>query len=137
MTGKVLCLCGLAIIGWFDLKDRMIPMLLLIANIICATGFQVLVGRKNICLILGGACIGILFLLISALTKEAVGYGDGLGILGIGIYHGLWDTLEILMVTFGVLFFVSIFVLVYKKMSKKTEIPFYPFLVMGYGLWCI
>lgn len=84
-------------------------------------------------LILGGVGIGIVFLILSKVTEEGLGYGDSLGILILGVGLGVWKLLEVLTVTFLLLFVWSSIVWCIRK-KKNQLIPFYPFLVTGYVL---
>lgn len=75
---------------------------------------------------------GILCLIISLCTKEAIGKGDGLLILVMGEYLCFSHILGICMMAF---FFAGALALVFRRRWKKTgrkEIPFVPFLLIGY-----
>ena len=82
----------------------------------------------------GGAGVGILFLLVSKVTREGFGYGDSWAILALGIYLGLWGVLDVLVGTFCFLAVAALVCLTAKKMSRKHTIPFIPFLAAGYLL---
>ena len=75
----------------------------------------------------GGAGVGILFLLVSKVTREGFGYGDSWAILALGIYLGLWGVLDVLVGTFCFLAVAALVCLTAKKMSRKHTIPFIPF----------
>ena len=79
-----------------------------------------------------GAGVGIAFLGISKITREAFGYGDGIVILILGICLGLWDLLIVLMVSFLGASLIAILLLVWSKGAKKQSMPFIPFLCIGY-----
>ena len=83
-------------------------------------------------LLAGGAGIGLLFLFISKVTREEIGYGDSWGIFFLGIYLGLWKVLEVLAVTFVILFIWSVVIWCAGKRGRQQEIPFYPLLSIGY-----
>lgn len=79
-----------------------------------------------------GLLPGIFLLAIGKLTKEAVGYGDGLTVLVMGIYLDLWDTCEIVA---GGLFLSAIWggiLMILKKKEIKQEFPWMPFLMISY-----
>lgn len=82
---------------------------------------------ENICL---GAGVGIIFLVISKVTDEAIGYGDSVAITILGAYLGFWVILENLAGAFFLSAFWSIAQMSIRK-SKKS-IPFIPFLTAGY-----
>lgn len=81
---------------------------------------------------IGGAGIGILFFFISKYTREAIGYGDSWIILLLGIYLGLWDLLWLLSIAFTVTGVLAVFLLAFRKCSRKITIPFVPFLTLAY-----
>lgn len=118
-----------------DMKSRSISVRFLrvcaAGSILCA-GYQIATGELNHWLVCTGIFVGICFLLISKLTEEAMGYGDSLMVLFLGIIVGFWDILTILAITFLLLLCVTIPVLWKKKMSRKFSLPFLPFLTGGY-----
>ena len=82
--------------------------------------------------LLGGILAGAVFLLISKVTDEEVGYGDSWGILVLGTYMGIWRLLEVLSIAFLLLGAAAGAVLCTKRMSRKCALPFFPFLAGGY-----
>lgn len=131
MDGVILLLITpLAVV---DVRRQRIPVSYLI---ILAAGsiLKQCTGRpEDVWLILGGAGIGCIFLILSKVTEEGLGYGDSLGILILGIGLGTWKLLEVLMATFLLLFVWSMIIWCIRK-KKNQRIPFYPFLVSGYFL---
>lgn len=78
--------------------------------------------------ILAGALPGILILLIGKFTKESIGYGDGLGILAVGVFVGARSCLLILT---GAFLFSAVYGLVSlltKRKKSSDTIAFFPFL---------
>lgn len=134
---QIVCLGLLIIVSAIDIKYRKIPVEILMAMNVGAVIFQCLCHREEVVLIAGGVAAGIVFLAISKMTEEGVGYGDSLGILGLGIYLGLWKLFEILASAFFLLALCAIVVLASKRMSRKIALPFYPFLTAAYVLWMI
>lgn len=132
---QMVCLGILVIVSAIDIKYRKIPAEILAAINVGAFLFQCLCHKEDAALVAGGIVTGIMFLLISKVTGEGVGYGDSLGILGLGIYLGLWKLFEVLAGAFFLLALCAIIVLVRKKMSRKMSLPFYPFLTIAYVFW--
>ena len=81
---------------------------------------------------ISGAIIGILFLLISWTTKQAIGYADSLIILSLGFYLGFWNTISMLGISFVFSAMTGLFVLYRCGWSRKAAMPFFPFLTIGY-----
>lgn len=81
-----------------------------------------------------GGLLGVVFLGISKITGEAIGYGDSLAILILGIYLGIWGVLEVLATAFFFLGVLGVICIVLGKKKKQLAFPFYPFLTAGYLL---
>ena len=76
---------------------------------------------------------GAVLTLLSLLTRQGIGLGDGLLLLFMGPCMGLTGTVLGLMTA---LFAGSIFsgiLLAIKKATRKTRIPFVPFVALGMG----
>lgn len=122
----------LSVCSWLDWKKRSIPVWVLSFASIVIVIFRVFHWEERAILWLGGAGIGILFLAMSKLTKEAMGYGDSWMILLLGIYLGLWDVLWLLSIAFLLSGVMAIVLLVRYKYSRKVSFPFIPFLTIAY-----
>lgn len=85
-----------------------------------------------------GAGIGFLFLLISWITDEAVGYGDSVAIMILGGLLGFWSMAENLAWAFFIngMWAIGLITVQWVKRKKLTKemkmIPFLPFLTIGY-----
>ena len=82
--------------------------------------------------LLGGCLPGGIFLLISLLTREKIGSGDGLVLLALGCGFAIEEVVGIVGMALFFAAIVAIVLLVVKKASRKTEIPFVPFLFLGF-----
>lgn len=122
----------LSILSVIDIQFRRIPAEILGMANAAAILYQLIFRREELWLLIGGAAVGIAFLLFSRVTRERMGYGDSWAILILGIFLGLWGLLEVLAAAFFLLAAVSIVLLARKKMSKSCAVPFYPFLTIGY-----
>ena len=65
------------------------------------------------------------------ITREAIGYGDSLAILILGIYLGVWGLLEVLATSFFILGILALGCVTLRR-KKSLAFPFYPFLTVGY-----
>lgn len=116
-----------------DIRSRKIPttgLLLWGVVTIAYQGWMVWRGEiriENVCL---GAGVGILFLIISRITEEAIGYGDSVAITILGAYLGFWGILENLAGAFFISAIWSIWQVSIQK--SKRSISFFPFLTTGY-----
>ena len=77
---------------------------------------------------------GAFFLFLSFLSRQSVGYGDGLLLLGAG--PALGAETAVMGMVFGVFAcgIISGILLVFKKVKKKARMPFVPFLTLGMGV---
>lgn len=126
---------GILLVGsFFDMKERKIPILLLLAGgAAAAVLFLMQTAEAKWETALLEAAFSLLpgtgMLLLSFVSGEKVGRGDGFLLLVLGALEGA----ETVCLTFGIgLFLQSVFavgLLIAKKADKQTCIPFVPFLL--------
>lgn len=117
-----------------DLWKKRLPVVYLGILLAAAVVINLVTGRAALWEILSGILYGGVFLLISVLTKGAIGFGDGVMIAATGAWTGVVFTM-----TASIFGFLSagIFGLIYikvKKMDRKTKLPFAPFFLFN-CLW--
>lgn len=71
---------------------------------------------------------GMILLLLAWVTKESIGYGDGVSVLLLGGMAGFKACVWVLCFSLILLSVVGLVLLVIKHMDKKTKIPYLPFL---------
>lgn len=90
---------------------------------------------------LTGACIGIVLIVASVITGQAVGAGDGLVFSISGLLLGFWGNMQLLVISLFIeLLFIGVWAFVRKvkrgsvSMSEimKKKIPFLPFIFISY-----
>lgn len=116
----------------WDLIKRELPVAYLNLGTVLVVLYQMNHYEETWYSIIGGAITGILFLILSKYSGEAIGYGDSWMILNFGIYHGMWKCFVLLEIAFGISFVFSCIGLWSKKLKKKARIPFFPFLMIGH-----
>lgn len=84
-----------------------------------------------------GIIVGIGMILVSICTKQAIGLGDGLVLVVIGLFMGVWKALMILFIAGILVAIIGGLMIVLKKGSLKTSLPFIPFLLVAYGVYVI
>lgn len=128
----------LCIVSVWDIKNREIPMWLIAAGGILSASLGCLSSETSAVLMGAGALVGMLFLLISWMTREAFGYGDSLMIAVTGIYLGFWNLLYMLVWAYVLAAIFAGYVLIQKGFCKKEAFPFVPFLLLAYmGIMCL
>lgn len=122
-------LCGLSVA---DIQFRRIPAEWLVLASLAVAVRQIFLSPLDPWLAAGGAAVGSVFLLISKMTDQSLGYADSWAILLLGIFLGLWDLLEVLAAALCLLGAVSMWILARRRSGRKCRLPFYPFLTAGY-----
>ena len=81
--------------------------------------------------ICAGIGVGVLFLLVSKMTEEAIGYGDSVAIMILGGYLGFWKVVEVLA---AAIFTSGVCSVILAFRGRVKTMPFFPFLTLGYIL---
>lgn len=122
-----------------DIKDRTISKTGLFLWGILTIVYQAVrlyYGNVHLEEIIRGVGIGAIFLIISWLTDEAIGYGDSVAIMILAGLLGFWGVAENLAWTFFINGIWTIGLVTIQWMKKRTNeiksIPFIPFLTIGY-----
>lgn len=121
--------------SYYDIKYRKIPLSLFLLSGTAALLFSLRRGEDGSC-VLGLAVDslqGILLLGIAFLTKEKIGYGDGLSVLITGWFCGGKSNLLLFA---SALFISTVYALclIARKKGGSSSIPFLPFLLTAYLL---
>lgn len=82
--------------------------------------------------LIGGAFFGIIIIILGKITNEAIGIGDGIVVIILGVFTGAGYNLSILFFAFLISAIISIILLTLKKLKRKDSIPFVPCLFIGY-----
>lgn len=80
---------------------------------------------------LAGIGVGVLFLLVSKVTEEAIGYGDSVAIMILGGYLGFWKVVGVLT---AAIFTSGVCSVILALRGRVKAMPFFPFLTLGYIL---
>lgn len=127
----------LLIATYTDIKTRLISFKLSIMVIFICLVINIILLNfdiKSILLwILYSCIVGLSLIILAFISKENIGYGDGIAVLVIGMGNGI----KCSFLSCGFAFILAaIFasLLLIKKRNTKTTIPFLPFLSTGYTL---
>lgn len=80
---------------------------------------------------------GVLLLLAGKITRQAIGYGDGILMVVCGFYLGGRMAGLLFLTGLFCLFPVSLLLLLSGKVKREQELPFAPFLLMAYMIWIL
>ena len=134
---KIVHMCLIIILGVicvFDIKRKKIPVYMLI--VLAAAGIisNFTVGEFDIEKRIIAMLPGMILLIVSMITKQQIGYGDGMIILIMGLYIDIDDILSIVLSSFLLSSIAAIILMTVFKKKKNFEMAFSPFLLIGYGL---
>lgn len=133
MVGKGIILLFLAIGAIWDLKKKAVPV-----SYLCVFGFVAMVGfildvtnGKNLLDSVWGLIPGCIFVMLSVLTKEQVGLGDGMILLCVGCLQSIRDTICMISIALIIVTAATMFLLIIRRVGRKATLPFVPFLFLG------
>lgn len=81
--------------------------------------------------IVAAVVIAGFFLIIHVLFKNSIGLGDVKLFAIIGLYQGIWGATNAVFFSLLVSFFLSVVLLILKKVTKKDAISFAPSILLG------
>lgn len=122
----------LALYGVEDLRKKTISARYLPLFAIAGMGLHLFLQNLSVVSILLGMAVGLGMMGLSVLTRGSIGMGDGMLLVVSGVFLGGAANVELL---FTGLFYAAVFslgILVLGKRKKHREIPFVPFLFLGY-----
>lgn len=114
----------------YDCKYYKLPLWLLVLGVLGGLFCWVYQGEgvseSLISLLPGLAALGL-----SYITREQIGYGDGILLLMIGICVGLQHSIWIIFTALLGSFVASLFLIIFRKARGRERIPLVPYLWMG------
>ncbi len=126
---SVLAAVLLIVEGISDIKKREI----LLSGPIIAAALSVILlvidPQRNISGALLGLAEGIVIIVFSFISNEAIGFGDGAVLCATGLLLGWKDNLFLFFWACLFCAVFSVIALIFRKAGKKTKIPFVPFMV--------
>lgn len=123
--------------AFFDVKRKEISISVLLVGGILGIGmnlWQIAGGSLSIWEAGASLLPGIFLLLLGFVSREKIGYGDGLFLSVIGLFIGFYQCFLVLCIS---LLLVSVFALVLlcmRKAGRNSQLPFVPFLAAGLGV---
>lgn len=127
-------ICVVAFLGvnsWIDIRKRQVSLLIIAAFAVCGIIWTVCSKGAALDFLLC-AGTGLVFVGISILTEGAVGMGDGWLIMALGT---VMRPAEFFTMIFTAFFCSAVWagvMLIGFRKKGHTEIPFVPFLLLGY-----
>lgn len=122
------------ILSVLDIKRKAVPAILVIIYLVIGIFFEILWGRWTDMFLT--SLPGLLMIVLSFLSGEKIGYGDGITTCALGIWVGIGTTIVTLvvgMLSIGLV--ASSWIIIRKvrrlKVDGSERIPFIPFLLLG------
>ncbi len=131
---KVAIFIMLIFCGYTDIKKHIVYTYPVIIMSVLSIVVLVIAQDKSIFDIFTGVIPVLIFVFISCLTKEQLGYGDCLVILLIALNSDLLNEIYILLLAFFFAFIYASFLFIVKRSGGKRRFAFIPFLAIGYIL---
>lgn len=119
-----------------DIKTKKINLKISLFYLLSGIVVYVFFIKCDIFILISNLLTGIFLMAVSALTRGAVGYGDGLIFIIMSFYFPFFCTLPILFLSLTAAFVFSL-MLILKKYSRKYSIPFAPFILIGYIIFLL
>ena len=137
MAGEELVMLGsLMALSVMDLRTKKIPLMPVLVLGVMFFVYRIWSGVPLL-EVAAGAIPGGILLLVSVLTEESIGYGDGLVLLVLGVLCGVAKAVAVLGMALLLAAVLSMVLLALKRVGRKTELPFLPCLCSGYLLFLI
>jgi prepilin signal peptidase PulO-like enzyme (type II secretory pathway) len=139
---QIIAGCLLLVISVYDIKHKIIPDVLVytfdgLAFVSLFVGGWSLWHIPSISMLLAGPILALPFALLWLVSKGTwMGLGDAKLTLGLGWMLGLSAGVNAIILAFWIAAAVSVVWLyfTYKKFKRKTEVPFGPYLIIGFYL---
>ena len=127
---EIITLIFLLLNSWKDWKQKeILPVSVLLYGML-GIGYSLWQGRQILDFGIPVA-ISLLLLVLSIWTREKIGLGDGLFLLALGCMNDTGTYIRTLWMGLLLAAGYSAFLL-FRKKSRKIEIPFVPFVLLGY-----
>lgn len=124
--------CGaimfLGILSLEDIREKRISVKRVLIGALTAVICQLITRQASGIAIVGSLIPGIVLLLLSVMTKESIGKGDGIVVMMLGLWIGGWMTFLVVCLA---VWAAGIFAIVCLMRKKRELIPFAPCLLMG------
>ena len=138
LVGTCLCGSGLLINGVIDLREKQVSLWITVLYGIVGIFWRIYCGTLSWNL-LAALVPGAFCLIFAKLTGEKIGYGDGFMLLAAGCHLDWRQMLFMCMAAITCAGIVALILCLFFHKGKNYEIPFVPFLFLGYMMerWLI
>jgi len=128
---EVIWLVTLCICAWTDFKRKQIRKEVVFAAAILLTGLTLFSYQSISAIQSVNLLPGFFMLLISFLSREKIGYGDGICLILSGLALPWRQFMGSMFFSFILMLILSILLMITKKATWNTKLPYVPFLLIG------
>lgn len=139
MIQVILVLALLVIASIEDVRKREISgaVLLILAGVsLIYSAFSIYRGNSTVLDVTTALLPGAFVMFLAWITREGIGYGDGLLLMAMGPAIGLKGIVMGLVIAFFASGVLSIVLMIFKKVGKRYSFPFVPILTAGMVVSC-
>ena len=126
---------GLLALSIEDVKKRELHSLPILLTAVGGLVLALLAGTWRQGSFWAGFLPGAVVLGLAWMTKEGIGYGDGLVIISMGCFYPAYALAAVVFTAFTAAGVAALVLLLFLRKNKKTQLPFVPFLLGAHGLW--
>ena len=131
MYQKFLTMTMFAVCTYTDVRYRKVYAWSLFLYGILAAGGHLFSGRTTAADVAAGLLPGLLCMVVSWVSRQALGYGDSFLIVLCGVSLGIAGCLRLLMTVCFLTGIAGLVLLTVCRKSRSYAIPFVPFLFLG------
>ena len=128
----IVLMVGLGFLALEDIKTHKIRSMSIIVFALVGAILSFLNGNWFDWRLILGFIPGIIVLFLGLLTKETIGYGDGLVVLALGCYLNIFEIIGLSMLALTLAGLAAVFLIVVYHKGKKELLPFVPFLFVAH-----
>lgn len=116
---------------FFDVKDRELPVIFLVVFGSLGIIWNLLWRYQSLQELVLGVSLGGTFLAVGFISKEQIGYGDGMGLVILGVFEGVKGLVPVIVSAFLFSGVYGVWNILGLKKSGSETMPFYPFLLLA------
>ena len=116
---------------YYDMKYKELPYRFLMLFLMMSVACNLILRYQDFVTWFIGGGIGSVFLGTGWLTKEKIGYGDGIGLMILGVLKGWKGLIPVVFLAFVLSGIYGLWKLIGLKESVNSTMPFFPFLLLA------
>jgi len=128
----IILICLLGVCSYTDIEKKEISLSFISVFLGIEIIYLLIFEREAIWQQGCGIIVGLAVLIYSKISEGAIGEGDGYLLVATGLMLGWRDNIVLLIGALILAGSFSLFLFLFKKVNKKKEIPFAPFLLLTY-----